>query len=76
MVSKKLKVIIDEQARKSLREAYNYIKKDSLQNAEKVRAEILATIKELPKNPQRHKPDNYRIKNEDSSYRAFEVYKY
>ena len=70
MVSKNLKVIIDEQAKKSLNEAYHYITKDSLQNAEKLRAEILSTIKALPKNPQRHKPDNYRIKNEDGSYHA------
>jgi plasmid stabilization system protein ParE len=76
MVSKKLRVVIDDQAKKSLREVYSYIKKDSLKNAEKVRAKILATLKDLSKNPHRHKPDSYRIKNEDGLYRAYEVYKY
>lgn len=76
MVSKKFRVVIDEEAKKSLHKAYGYIKKDSLQNAEKVRAKILTTIKELPKNSGRHAPDKYRIKNEDGAYRAYEIYKY
>lgn len=75
MVSKKPKVVIDDEAKKSLREAYQYIRKDSLQNAEKVKAKILASIRELPKNPERHNPDKYRLKN-DGSYRAYEIYKY
>jgi addiction module RelE/StbE family toxin len=75
MVSKKLKVVIDNEAKKSLQEAYRYIKKDSLQNAEKVKAKILASIKELVKNPERHGPDKYRLNN-DGSYRAYEIYKY
>jgi plasmid stabilization system protein ParE len=75
MVSRKVKVIIDNEAKKSLREAYQYIKKDSLQNAEKVKAKILASIKELEKNPELHGPDKYRLKNNDS-YRAYEIYKY
>jgi plasmid stabilization system protein ParE len=75
MVNKKPKVVIDDEAKKSLREACQYIKKDSVQNAEKVKAKILASIKELIKNPQRHSPDKYRLKN-DGSYRAYEIYKY
>ncbi|MCH5596582.1 type II toxin-antitoxin system RelE/ParE family toxin [Niabella ginsengisoli] len=69
-------MIIDVEAQKQLREIYIYIRKSSLQNAEKVKNRILATIKELPKNPERHNPDKYRMKNEDGSYRAYEVYKY
>ncbi len=76
MVSARLKVVIDEEAKKYLSEAYRYIRKDSLQNAEKLRAKILATIKELPKNPGRHAPDKYRAKNKDDAYRAYEIYKY
>ena len=49
MVSKKLNVVIDNEAKRYLQEAYRYIKKDSLQNAEKVKAKILASIKELIK---------------------------
>ena len=69
MVTKKLRIVVDGEAKKSLKEAYRYIRKDSLQNAEKVRAKILATIKELPKNPAYHAPDKYRIKNEGGTYR-------
>lgn len=69
------KVVIDNEAKKSLRDAYEYIKKDSLQNAERVRDEILTSIKALIKAPEKHPLDKYRIKN-DGSYRAYEVYKY
>jgi plasmid stabilization system protein ParE len=67
MVSKKLRVVVDEEATKYLREAYLYIRKDSLQNANKVRSKILATIKA---------PDKYRIDNKNGFYRAYEIYKY
>lgn len=75
MVNKRHRVVIDNAAKKSLQEAYHYIKNDSLQNAEKVKAKLLASIKELIKNPQRHSPDKYRLNN-DGSYRAYEIYKY
>jgi len=71
----KLNVIIDEKAKLSIRKAYNYIRKDSLQNAEKVRNKILSSIKALSKNPEGHPPDRFRIPN-DSSFRAFEIHKY
>ncbi len=70
-----VKVVIDDAAKKSLQEAYLYIKKDSLQNTEKVKSEILASIRELLKNPERHAPDKYRLNN-NGSYRAYEMYKY
>ena len=75
MVNKKLKVVIDDEAKKSLREAIQYIKKDSVQNAEKVKSNILDSIKELITNPIRHNPDKYRLNN-DGSYRAYEIYSY
>ncbi len=75
MVKKEIRIIIDDEAKDSLHKAYRYIKKDSFQNAEKVRNKILVAIKELGKNPERHGPDKYRIGN-DGSYRAFEIYKY
>lgn len=69
------KIVIDNAAKNALHQAYEYIKKDSLQNAEKVRKKILSSIKTLIKNPERHAPDKYRIDN-NGSYRAFEIYKY
>ena len=75
MVNGKLKIVIDDQAKLHLRQAYNYIKKDSLQNAKKVREKILSSIKDLIKKPEVHAPDKYKIKN-DGSYRAYEVNRY
>lgn len=75
MVRKRLRLIIDNDAKHSLLEAYRYIKKDSPQNAEKVRGKILNSIKELLESPERHGPDKYRVDN-DGSFRAFEIYKY
>jgi plasmid stabilization system protein ParE len=49
MVKGKMKIVIDNQAKLHLRNAYDYIKKDSLQNAEKVRVKILASIQGLIK---------------------------
>ncbi len=70
-----LNVIIDVEARNAIKQAYVYIRKSSLQNAEKVKAEILSCIKQLAVNPHRHPPDKYRVNN-DLSYRAFEIHKF
>lgn len=75
MVKTSLKVVIDDEVKQAFREAYNYIKKDSLQNAEKVKAKIFTSINTLPKNPERHPPDKYRLNN-DGAYRAYEILKY
>lgn len=75
MVKKTGKVIIDNEAKLQLREAYRYITANSLQNAEKVKNKILASIKDLTKNPEQHPADKYR-KNNDKSFRAYELYNY
>ena len=75
MVKSKLKVVIDNEAKLQLHKACNYIKKESLQNAGKVKIKILASIKELIKNPEKHAPDKYRL-DKDVAYRAYEIYKY
>jgi plasmid stabilization system protein ParE len=75
MVAGKLTVVIDNEAKQSLREAYEYIRQDSLQNAEKVKTVILSSIKDIIKSPERHPPDKYRI-DQDTAYRAYEIYKY
>lgn len=58
-----------------LDKAYGYILKDSFQNAEKVRNEILASTFKLAKNPEAHPPDKYK-KNNDGGFRAFELHNY
>ena len=63
MVKPIRKVVIDNEAKIALREAYQFIKNDSLQNAEKVRTGILRSIKQLVKYPQNiHQINSDRIK--------------
>lgn len=69
------KIVWDDMARIALREAYNYIKQDSLQQAEKVKTEILGLIRKLADNPEIYPPDKYR-KDKDKHFRAFEKYNY
>lgn len=61
-----LQIIIDAEAKILFIKPIGNIKKDSLQNAEKVRNKILVAIKEMAKNPERHGPDKYRIGNDGS----------
>jgi plasmid stabilization system protein ParE len=62
-------------AQKQLAKAYEYILKDSPQNAEKVKKDILASTRMLAKHPEMHPPDKYRINN-DETFRAYELHKY
>lgn len=74
MVRKTKSVVVwDKPAYASLQQAYNYIKEDSLSNAEKVREGILKIVDALPDHPEKHPPDNYKKSNK-GNYRAFEKY--
>ncbi|AXY74527.1 type II toxin-antitoxin system RelE/ParE family toxin [Paraflavitalea soli] len=76
MVAKKRRVIWDEEARDYFKETIAYIKKDSVQNAEKIKQEILLSTRELANEPEKlHAPDKYRVNN-NGSYRAYELYHY
>ena len=59
------KVIWPLHSQKQLAKAYEYILPDSYQNAEKVKADILASTRKLPDNPEIHPPDKYREKKID-----------
>ena len=52
--------------------AINYIADDSIQNAAKVRTEILDKIEKLLTHPEMYNADKFKTNN-DSSYRAFEL---
>ena len=58
-----------------LKEAFDYIKKDSLQSAENVRNTIFSATDNLKYNPEIYPLDKYR-KNNDGTFRAFEIYSY
>jgi plasmid stabilization system protein ParE len=56
-----------------LAKAYNYILQHSWQNAEKIKAEILASTRKLQSYPEMYPPDKYR-QNNDGSFRAYELH--
>ena len=62
-------------AQKQLGKAYNYLLPDSYQNAEKVKNAILLSTRKLAANPEMFPPDKYR-KNNDGSFRAYELHHY
>ena len=76
MVSKKRKVIWDEEAWNYFKEAIAYIKKDSVQSAEKIKKDILFSTRALAETPEKiHAPDKYRTNN-NGAYRAYELHRY
>lgn len=75
MAGLKRSVIIDVIAQQTFTKAINYIRKDSFENAEKVKNSILNSLSGLLENPEKYPPDKYRVGN-DGSYRAFEMYKF
>ena len=68
-------VIWPKTVQDQLAKAYKYILKDSNQNAEKVRKDILASTHKLVANPEIYPLDKYR-KNNDGSFRAYELHRY
>jgi plasmid stabilization system protein ParE len=71
----KKRVVWDESAQSALKEAYDRIKQNSLQQAEKVKLEIIAATKKLSDHPDMYPPDKYRT-DKDIRFRAFEKYSY
>ena len=60
---------------KQLANIYEYILKDSFQNAEKVKSEILFSTKRLSESPEIHPPDKYK-KNNAGQFRAYQLHHY
>jgi plasmid stabilization system protein ParE len=69
------KVIWPSAAQKQLAKVYEYISSRSYQNAEKVKLDIFDSIRRLSSNPEMHPADKYR-KNNDGSFRAYELHHY
>ena len=69
------KIVWDKPALQALQAAYDYIKKDSLQNAELVRLDLLDMTQRLEFHSERHPPDKFKTNN-DGTYRAFEKHSY
>jgi len=74
-VIKRRKITWTKQATKQLSEAIKFIRKDSDQNAEKVKTAILGKVVELEDDRLVHRQDPYK-KNNDGNFRYFEVLRY
>jgi plasmid stabilization system protein ParE len=60
MVKKKLKIIWDDEAKRSLRNIYNYIKsRESAEVARKVRNEIISQTKSLNDFPEKFEKEHH-----------------
>ncbi|SDC83540.1 type II toxin-antitoxin system RelE/ParE family toxin [Niabella drilacis] len=68
-------IVWNEIAKNELKSAYEYILKDSHQNAIKVRQEIIDAILSLTDQPDKHRADKYKTNN-DGTWRAFEIHRY
>lgn len=75
MVNKKSKIHWDKQAAFDFNEAIRYIRKDSSQNADGVKKEILLKISGLLQQPEIYPPDKYK-QNNPGTYRAFEIHSF
>ena len=68
-------IVWNANASEEFKKIYEYILKDSYQNALKIRQEIIDAISYLPENAEKHPLDKYKINN-DGTWRAFEIYHY
>lgn len=62
-------------AKNELKRAYEYILKDSHQNAVKFRQDVIDAVLSLRGQPNKHRADKYKTNN-DGTWRAFEIHHY
>ena len=62
-------------SQQQLKKLFEFIKKKSPQNAQKVILEIIAAAQILKSNPEYYNPDKFRPTN-DGTFRAYEKYSY
>jgi plasmid stabilization system protein ParE len=70
MVSVLNQVVWTKRSQHNIRQAYEYISKDSPKNARKVIEDIAEAAENIAIHPQRYPPDKFKLNN-DGSYRAF-----
>lgn len=73
MVNDILKIVWSSRAKKSLKEIYNYIKKDSPSSAKKVREDVIKLVKSLKISPAKFQVDSVIDKKE---YHSIPVWSY
>lgn len=73
MVNRQYEIRWDTVALIQFKEIFVYIRKDSYQNALKVKKKVSEYIATLKSEPRRYSPDRFRIDG-DEAFRSFEVY--
>ena len=68
-------VVWSNSAKAELKKAYEYIALDSIQNAKIVRDTLIDLTIELPNHPEKYPSDKFK-KDNDGTWRAFEMYHY
>jgi len=68
-------VVWSNSAKAELKKAYDYIALDSSENAIMVRDTLIDLTIELPKHPKKYPTDKFK-KDNDGTWRAFEMYHY
>lgn len=71
MVVKQYHVVWTKRSQQHMKQAFDYISKDSVQNAVKMLEDIGTAVNKAIPNPEFYNPDKYK-QNNDGSYRAFE----
>jgi len=74
-MGKPKRIVWDDEAILSLRNAYQYISRDSPHQASLVREKLLEAVRKLSTFPKIHPPDRYKLNN-DGNFRAFEKLSY
>lgn len=69
------KISWDKEAALYLSRSIRHIRKESPQNADKIRQETIQRIGDLSRNPEIYPPDKYKLNN-DGSYRYFELHRH
>lgn len=75
MVNKNYTLNWSRRSQKQMKEVYDYISEDSVDAAQKVIIEIVTAVEKTLTNPERYRPDKYKLNN-DGTYRAFELHHY
>lgn len=74
-MTEQYQIVWTKLSQQQIKAAYNYIRKDSPQDAAKVVVDILTALDKAITNPEFYSPDKYKTDN-DGSYRAFEKHRY
>lgn len=75
MVDVQYKVVWTQRSQNQLKRLFEFISKDSEQNALVILEEIVLSINKAQPNPEFYRPDKYKAHN-DGTYRAYEKHHY